>query len=265
MTRLSILCNDKAKEGYFSEHGFSVLIEKDSYKLIFDTGTTDIFLKNLQKLSKDINEIDNIVISHGHYDHLGGIRELGQFNKTFSIWVKEGIFIPKYSLERFIGVKTENISKNLNFKFIKEDFIEIFPNIYLFGPSPMINNFESIDDTFYIKSEKGDEKDKFKEEMNLVIDEGDLILITGCAHRGIANIINHAKSLFKKDIKVVLGGFHLYNASKEKLENIVKYFNSVKIKTLIPCHCTGDRTINFFEEKFYGEIIECLAGDKFDL
>ncbi len=252
MTRLSILCNDKSKERYFSEHGFSVLIEKDSYKLIFDTGITNVFLKNLEKLGKNINEINDIVISHGHYDHLGGVRELGQFDKTFKIWVKQGIFIPKYSQGRLIGVKTENISKNLNFKFIKEDFLEILPNIFLFGPSPMINNFESINDIFYIKSEKGDEKDKFKEEINLIIDEEDLIIITGCAHRGIANIINHAISLFKKDIKVVLGGFHLYIASKEKLENIVKYFNNVKIKTLIPCHCTGEKSIMFFKEKFNG-------------
>lgn len=265
MAKLSILCNDKSKEGYFSEHGFSILIEKDSYKLIFDTGTTDVFLKNLKKLGNDINEINDIVISHGHYDHLGGVRELIKLDKTFSIWAKEGIFKPKFSLDRFIGVKKENLKKNLNFNFFKEDFLEIFPNIYLFGPSPMINYFESIDDTFFIKSEKGKEKDYFTEEINLIIDDGDLILITGCAHRGIANIISHAIDLFKKDIKVVLGGFHLYNASKEKLENIVKYFNSVKIKTLIPCHCTGEKSIMFFKEKFNGKLIECLGGDEFNL
>lgn len=247
MIEISILCNDKAKEGFYSEHGFSVLIKRENYKLIFDTGTTDIFIKNLNKLNEDINNISDFVISHGHYDHLGGVRELSKFNKNFNVYVREEIFIPKYSKESYVWRYKEKFKNNLNFKFIKNDIYEIFPNIFIFGPSPMENNFEL--------------NDYFNEEISLAIDEEGLIIITGCAHRGIVNIVNHAINIFKKNIKIVMGGFHLYNASKEKLENIVKFFNSINIKILIPCHCTGDRAVLFFKNKFNGELKECLAGD----
>ncbi|MCX8094709.1 MAG: MBL fold metallo-hydrolase [Caldisericia bacterium] len=261
MIKISILCNDKAKEKFYSEHGFSALIEKDGYKLIFDTGTTDVFLKNILKFNKNINEINDIVISHGHYDHMGGLRELSKLDKNFSIWSKEGVFIPKFSEDKFAGIEKDKIKQNLNFRFIKEDLFEIMPHIYIFGPSPISNNFESIDKNFKIKSEKGLEKDYFTEEINLAIDNKDLILITGCAHRGIVNIVNHAVNIFNKKVNIILGGFHLYNASKEKLIKIVNYLNNFEINKLIPCHCTGDKSIKIFKELFKGEVMECLAGD----
>ncbi|MGB9750373.1 MAG: MBL fold metallo-hydrolase [Caldisericia bacterium] len=263
MTKITVLCNDKAKDNFYFEHGFSALIEKDDTSFIFDTGSTDVFLKNLKILGKDINKIDNIVISHGHYDHFGGLRFLNEKEKRFNLWTKDEIFIPKYSKKVFAGIKKEELKDKYNFNIVKDDVLEIFPKVFILGKVPMKSGFEEIDRNFEIKENESYKKDHFNEELNLVIDDGKLILITGCAHRGIVNIVNFAIEKFNKRIDIVLGGFHLYNSSKKKLELITKYLNEKKINKLIPCHCTGDSAIKIFKEKFKGEVIECLAGESF--
>ncbi len=263
MIKITLLCNDKAKENFYSEHGFSALIEREDLSFIFDTGSTDIFLKNLKILDKDINKIDNIIISHGHYDHFGGLRYLNVKNKKFNVWTKDEIFIPKYSKKVFAGVKKEELENKFDFKIVKKEIFEIFPNVFILGNVPMENDFEKIDKNFEINEDGHYKQDIFKEELNLIIDVGELILITGCAHRGIVNIVNFTIEKFKKRVDIVLGGFHLYNSSKEKLELTTKYLNDKEVKKLIPCHCTGDRAIRVFKEKFKGETVECFAGDSF--
>jgi len=263
MTKITILCNDKAKENFYSEHGFSTLIERENLSFIFDTGATDIFLKNLKVLGKDINNIENIIISHGHYDHFGGLRYLDVKNKKFNVWIGDEIFIPKYSKKVFAGVKKEELKNRFDFKIVKEEVFEVFPKFFILGKVPMENDFEKIDKNFEINEYRNFKQDIFKEELNLIIDVGELIFITGCAHRGIVNIINFAIEKLKKKIEVVLGGFHLYNSSKKKLELITNYLNDIGVKRLIPCHCTGDRAIKLFKQKFNSEFIECLAGDSF--
>ncbi|MGJ8454462.1 MBL fold metallo-hydrolase [Pseudothermotoga sp. U03pept] len=240
-TELTVLCNDELERPLFAEHGFSLLIEKPGEPAtLFDTASTDLFIKNAKLLGKDLSKVENVVISHGHYDHAGGLKHLSAFAKNFKVFVREEIFLPKYSDERFAGVEWSTVRDLFDFVTVTERVVQISSSVYLFGPVEMKNDFEEPDSHFYILKDGRKVRDFFDEELNLVIDEEDgIILITGCAHRGIVNIVEEALQIFDKKIKLLLGGFHLYKAPPEKIEKVVEKLSSYKIDRILPYHCTG--------------------------
>lgn len=240
--RLTVLCDDRLTKPLFSEHGFSVLVEQiEEPPILFDTGANDVFIKNAKILGKDLMEVEKVVISHGHYDHAGGLRHLSKLDKKFEVYVGQEIFTPKYSDERFIGVSWEELEQWFKFITVKDKVKEISHGIYIFGHAEMKNDFEEPDSNFYILKNGQKVRDFFDEEMNLVIDQGDgVILITGCAHRGIVNTVEDVLKTFDKKIKVLIGGFHLYKSSLQKLEKVTTILKDFGIGKIIPYHCTGE-------------------------
>lgn len=264
ITKIVILNNDESKPPFLNEHGFSALIEKVGYFLLFDTGNSDIFIKNIELLNINPKDIKDIVISHGHYDHSGGLRFLLKKEDKYNVYLRKEIFKNKFRSDKFIGIEWEKLEEIFDFKLIEDIKYKIFNSIYAYGPAPLVNEYEEPDKEFQLIDNNGKRRDYFEEELNLIIDDEDgLILITGCAHRGIANIVKGVLDNFNKKIKVLLGGFHLYNSPIKKIEKIVNFFNEVQIEKVIPCHCTGDKAISVFKDKFKGEIINCCAGDIF--
>ncbi|MFN3328181.1 MAG: MBL fold metallo-hydrolase, partial [Fervidobacterium pennivorans] len=134
----------------------------------------------------------------------------------------------------------ESIKDAFEFAIINEKLVKITNSIYAFGPTWMKNNFEEPDPNFQVIKNGEKVRDFFEEELNLVIDEGDgIILITGCAHRGIINIVQDALELFGKKIKLLIGGFHLYKSPREKVEMVVSILRQLPIEQIIPLHCSG--------------------------
>lgn len=264
MNKIVILNNDESKPPFLKEHGFSALIEKGGYFLLFDTGNSDVFLKNMELIKFNPKEIKDIVISHGHYDHSGGLRFLLKKEDKYNVYLRKEIFTKKFRSDKFIGIEWEKLKEIFDFIFIEDIKYKIFDSIYTYGPAPLMNDFEEPDKEFQLIDNNGKRSDYFEEELNLVIDDEDgLILITGCAHRGIANIVKGVLDNFNKKIKVLLGGFHLYNSPIKKIEKIINFFNEVQIEKIIPCHCTGDKAIRIFKDKFKGEVLNCYAGNIF--
>ncbi|MFN4267594.1 MAG: MBL fold metallo-hydrolase [Fervidobacterium pennivorans] len=239
---LTILCNDELNPPLHSEHGFSILIEKSGEPtVLFDTGTTDVFIKNASIFGKDLSKVEYIVISHGHYDHAGGLKYLTTFGKKFKVFLRKDAFLPKYSGERFTGIDWESIKDAFEFVIINEKLVKITNSIYAFGPAWMKNNFEEPDPNFQVIKNGEKVRDFFEEELNLVIDEGDgIILITGCAHRGIINIVQDAIELFGKKVRLLIGGFHLYKSPREKIQMVVSILRQLSIEQIIPLHCSGE-------------------------
>ena len=241
-TNLTILCDDILQPPLHSEHGFSLLVEKTGEPtVLFDTGTTDVFIKNASVLGKDLTKVEYIVISHGHYDHAGGLKYLTSLGKKIKVYLRKDSFLPKYSGERFTGIDWEAIKDAFEFVIAKDKLIKITNSIYAFGPAWMRNKFEEPDPNFQTMKNNKRVRDFFEEELNLVIDEGDgIVLITGCAHRGIINLVLDALELFDKKIKLLIGGFHLYKSSEEKVDKVLSILKSLPIEQIIPLHCSGE-------------------------
>jgi len=233
--RLSVLTENTASQKFIAEHGLSYFIEHDNIRILFDTGYSDVFLQNAEKLNIDIDDVKTVVLSHGHWDHSGGLR----FIKDKTLICHPNAFIKRF--RKNSNTPLENI---ISFDKIKNDFnlitssspYYISETIIFLGEIPRINTFENQPTTYVTESGKDD---NVIDDSALVINDKDgIIVITGCSHSGICNIIEYAKDVTKNhNVKAVIGGFHLKH-NNQRLKSTIKYFEKEKIKHIYPSHCT---------------------------
>lgn len=263
--------NISNRHGLEAEHGLSLYIETKTRKILFDLGHTNLFEENARKLGVDIEEVDTVIISHGHIDHGGGLRRFLEINRKAKIYMNENAFGDYYANRKggqksYIGLEKELKDGNRmifvgDYLKIDESF-ELFSNIKGDARRPLGNRqlFMKVGDEYL--------NDDFKHEQNLVINEdGNRVIIAGCAHNGIVNIVREISSLKGQIPTHVIGGFHLYSRSTDKsepYENIVeiaKYLKSTDAK-YYTCHCTGVKPYGEIR-KIIGERMEYLStGDE---
>lgn len=242
--KLTVLSENKSKIGFDKEHGLSYLIEIDGEQILFDTGASDLFLKNAKKNGIDLKLVDKVVLSHGHWDHSNGLQFLK--NKTL-------ITHPKSFQKRYKSKVKENIGILLTYAEIKERFnlmesvgpYQISKNLFFLGEIPRLNSFESQSTPFIL--ENGD-PDFIEDDSALaaIVDE-ELVIVSGCSHSGICNICDYAKEVTGiSKIRVVIGGFHLKSKNRQTLETI-EYFKKNKVKELLPSHCTSFSLLHHFK------------------
>jgi 7,8-dihydropterin-6-yl-methyl-4-(beta-D-ribofuranosyl)aminobenzene 5'-phosphate synthase len=213
------------------EWGFSCFIQGTEKTVLFDTGgdgTT--LLSNMEKLKIKPEQVDLIFLSHIHSDHTGGLLELLKKNN------KVKVFLPQSFPFRF---KKDIKNSGAQYIEIKEP-IEICKDVFSTGELGLSIKEQSL----LIKTEKG------------------LLVITGCAHPGIVEIVKKAKKLLNEDIYLVLGGFHLLNSSEKKIKETVLEFEKLGVKKVAPCHCSGKLCQNIFEEVYKQNFIKLGVGGK---
>ena len=246
--KISILTENCAGSHFLAEHGLSYLIEIDNEIILFDTGYSDVFLKNAQKLGINIQQkIEKVVLSHGHWDHAYGLKHL--HNKT--IITHPHSIDRMFATEEFKDVRLELKQKELEEKFdlqLTKTPINITENLIFLGEIPRANNFES--QTTYFTDERGKE-DFIPDDTALVATiENELVIVTGCSHSGICNITEYAKLVTGiSDVKAILGGFHL-KEKDEQTEKTVEYFQKNQVKKMYPSHCTRLPALSAFYEAF---------------
>jgi 7,8-dihydropterin-6-yl-methyl-4-(beta-D-ribofuranosyl)aminobenzene 5'-phosphate synthase len=235
---------------YLAEPGFSVLIEDEDVRLLFDTGYSDIFIRNGQKMGLDLTHLDYVALSHSHLDHTWGLEPLIRY---YSELKTAGISCSKPTLiahsQAFISVVEENfgefgslISKEKLAKHFQMELTDqpmwLSDRVVFLGQIPRKNDFESI--ISFGKKEGSDEPDWVIEDSALAYKSGDgLVVVTGCSHAGICNIIEYAKTVCSEDrISDVIGGLHLQNPSERQLQGTCHYFKELNLKRIHACHCT---------------------------
>ena len=247
--KLSILVEDTVEDSKFeSEHGLSVYFEKDGKKFLLDLGQSDMFLRNAEKLNIDLNKVDYLVFSHGHYDHTGGLPYF-PVNDKLRIIAHPYCLFPKYKGKKHIGFPED--LDNLLME-LKEKPAKLTDNVHFLGQIPGQRRSSlgkyMRDDAMH--------KDFLLDDTALAITEkNSLIIIAGCAHSGIVNIVKYARELFKSRNIIIIGGFHMLNYLTEEIEETIERLKKLDVVRVFPGHCTGKKAIEKLLDSFDGERI----------
>ena len=268
--KMTILCEDQAKMGfldkkYSGQHGLSIFLEA-GVNILFDTGPSDVLLKNARTASVDLADIDWIVLSHGHWDHADGLVALAEKNIRARLLCHPDVFVDRRKpTGQFNGaaMKREEASAKFELTESVEPF-SIAPDIWFLGQVPRENDFEAISTPFHFYQDGEKHPDYLYDDTALALKtEKGLAVVTGCSHAGVCNICEYAKKVSGQDrLHMVLGGFHLLEDS-EALEKTVDYFEKERPDHLYPMHCTALPALSKFYEAF--RIEKLCAGDVISL
>lgn len=244
------------------EYGFSCLISIDGREILFDTGSSGALFANSKALGVNLVEVKDIFISHGHYDHTGALLPLLQGYGPKRIFTHPQMLLPKLfplkngRIKKIGSPAVESQLLAAGAELIKVDSLTpIWPGVYISGEIPRTNDFEDVGGNFKVEMEGQVIDDHLVDDMALIIDHPQgLIVISGCGHAGLVNILEHAQHLTgKKQVLAYIGGTHLMTASVQRLDRTIEVLKHFELEKLIIAHCTG----------FYaGARLFCELGEK---
>jgi 7,8-dihydropterin-6-yl-methyl-4-(beta-D-ribofuranosyl)aminobenzene 5'-phosphate synthase len=222
--------NNPIQKGLQTDWGFSCLIEIKNNMILFDTGENGkILLDNMEKLGIDPKSIDTVVLSHFHHDHSGGLKDFLQTNSEVKVYYPQSF--PQELIDVIINSGAEPVSVS--------NSIEILPDVYSLGEIDGIIPEQSV----ALRSSEG------------------IVIITGCAHPGILNILQKAKNKFPEEvIYLALGGFHLHRLNAIEINEVIQKIFNMEILTVAPTHCTGNEARKIFKEVFDADYTEVGVG-----
>jgi 7,8-dihydropterin-6-yl-methyl-4-(beta-D-ribofuranosyl)aminobenzene 5'-phosphate synthase len=249
--------NTAGRPGVLAEWGLSILVEADDLKILMDTGPSISVPYNASMLGIDLSLIDKIVLSHGHYDHTGGLREVLARTGKVEVIAHPDIFAAKYARygeqARYVGIpfSREALEALAAFTLSREP-VWIAEDIVTTGEIPMVSPYEKIDPPLCVKQGGKLVPDPLWDDRALIIrtDDG-LVVITGCAHRGLINTLYHARELTGVDVvHTVVGGTHLILASEERVLLTAAALREFGVQRLGVSHCTGIRAAMMLAREF---------------
>jgi len=229
------------KRPFFGEHGLSLLIETESKKILFDTGFSgQILIHNLNCLNIDLNQIDAFVLSHNHNDHGGGLSHITNFIKDKPMYCASNFHKGEITESRKISQEIKNIKYATKPK-------EIIPGVWI---SKEKDSFNSPKPT---------------KEINLIVNlkNKGLVIIVGCSHHGLDNLIQDAQKLFNNKIPLyaLIGGLHLKDNSTEEINKMLDKIQKYNFKIIAPNHCTGFNALKIITERFPNETLLIKKSD----
>lgn len=253
--KLVTLVEDTTTCSLPAEHGLSIYVETAKHKLLFDVGTTDLFIRNAEAMGIDLSKVDTVVISHGHDDHGGGLDAFLAINDHAVIYLQEKAFANHYTNKKtgpeYIGLNQE--LKNhpqvrlLDGNYVIDDELQIYSHV----SGEVYETNKNL-----LKEDKT--RDDFIHEQHLVIQGEKNVLLMGCGHKGVLNIINQCPA--KADL--IIGGFHLYSPRTGEClpEPIIKHLaDNLPDAVYYTGHCTGDKALEILTRELR-EIHPLMTG-----
>ena len=250
MLRITALMDDKCSENgaLSAEHGLSLFVECNGRRILFDCGSGSNSLRNAHLLGIDLGGLDAVILSHSHYDHSGGFRELTERGfGSGQVYTGPRFFEPKYARS---DAGYRDLSAGFDREFLDahcichqqvEGAVEIFPGVYLISGFPRVHDFEQIPERFLRRVDGEFIPDDFHDEICMAVEvEGGLAVLVGCSHPGILNMIVHVCNILSKPVKAVFGGTHLVEADEKRIDTTVERLRDMGLEILGLNHCSGD-------------------------
>lgn len=231
-----------------AEHGLSIYIEAQGHKILFDAGASDRLIENARALGIDLSRINEVIISHGHYDHTGGVPAFCKKNQKAKIYIHQDAFAP------FFGMKNGTMeTRTSGIRWTAEEKAEIEPRLYLTNRLHWIDENIMVSGTvpdrpgqkmtgqFFIKEGDTFVPDPMNHEQLLIIREkSGLYIFSGCSHKGVMAAIDYTKEMFPgKKIAGLIAGMHLYTADQATRREVAEQLEREEIPMVMPVHCTG--------------------------
>jgi 7,8-dihydropterin-6-yl-methyl-4-(beta-D-ribofuranosyl)aminobenzene 5'-phosphate synthase len=272
MTITVLIENRSSRPDLQAEHGLSFHItESDSSDAtIFDTGESDRALHNAQVLGLDLSQVNRIVLSHGHYDHTGGLPALLDRAPGARVFAHPEVLIPRYSIgakadPREIGIPEASRIRLRDHSFSPtRQRTPITARLHATGEVPRSTSYEDTGGPFFL-DETGLRPDPIQDDQALwFVSEGELVIILGCAHAGVINTIETCRMQSGViPVRAIIGGFHLVNADDRRLDCTVEALRQVNPGVLAACHCTGEAAMERLRREFPEQYREARAGSVF--
>jgi 7,8-dihydropterin-6-yl-methyl-4-(beta-D-ribofuranosyl)aminobenzene 5'-phosphate synthase len=277
-TRITILCeNSVGRRVGSGEHGFSAFIETNQGNYLFDTGSGHSIVSNSLALSKDLKTVNKIFLSHGHYDHTGGLPEVLKLKGEVDVHAHPHVFLDRIHVvkendketKRFVGIPYKK--KYLEFlgaNFIfNTNFKEVERGIFLTGEVPRKTSFEKPDPDLFAEVDTKMTQDIFPDDQSLILDSRrGIVLILGCAHSGIINIIHYAiKKTAKEKFYAIVGGTHLDFLTPEQLEETIQVLKRMDIERIGASHCTGMKAAFRLHQEFGSRFFYGCVGNTLEV
>ncbi len=265
--------NQVSRANLIAEQGLSLLVETPQGKILFDTGQSDVFMKNAENLGKDLSDLKTIVLSHGHYDHTNG---LYYYLKTFGkahVIAHYNLFHKKFKIvngERmFIGIAHEEDDfKRLgaHFEYVNNSHT-VLEDVIISGEIHRLTDFETIFEHYEERVLESYIHDELHDDMALYLKTSrGLIVLLGCGHAGVINTIKQGLRLTGlKEVYAVMGGMHLAQAPQERIQRTINELKKLNPHYIVPRHCTGFRAKNLSFNEFGDRALVYNVGDQLTL
>ena len=274
--RITLLVDNNSPSELAAEHGFAAWIETGEQRILFDTGQGTALDNNVRRLGIDLSQATALLLSHGHYDHTGGVPDFLAANDSAKVLFGRGLGTARFSCHpdqapRAIGIGATVDLALRELPLHRRSEIAspcyLAPSIGISGPIPRLTAFEDTGGPFFLDAEQK-KPDLIGDELAMWFETGKgLLVLTGCCHSGLINTVSHIRRISGIErVHAIVGGLHLLNASADRIEQTMHFIADCAPDFLIPCHCTGPHIDEQLQRTFGAQRVHAgQAGQQYQL